>query len=398
MVAVVIKPRYWRGLVVSTLAICLPSNAAVLPEDRADALYHRYEGGGVTIDGPSIQVRKQLGNRISVSGKYYVDSISSASIDVQTYASPYTEERTEKNASIDFLNEKTTVSLSYTNSDENDYEANTGAIAFSHDMFGDLTTLSIAYSLGMDDVFRTTALPEGGRDRDPDFAEEVTRYGYFISLSQILTPSLIVSFNFDRVAEEGFLNNPYRQVRYLDSDPNNPDGFSFQFENYKYPTTRTSRAAAIRAKYFLPYRASIGAEYRLYSDTWGISASNYKLEYTHALVSGWIFDVRYRFYSQDQADFYSDLFPHENAQNYMARDKELSTYTSTTFGLGVSYDILRGGWGIFDKGSLNVAYDRISFDYDNFRDITNPEASDPGQEPLYSFDADVWQLYLSLWY
>ena len=26
--------------------------AAVLPEDRADVLYHRYDGGGVTIDGP----------------------------------------------------------------------------------------------------------------------------------------------------------------------------------------------------------------------------------------------------------------------------------------------------------------------------------------------------------
>ena len=25
----------------------------MLPEDRADVLYHRYEGGGVTIDGPS---------------------------------------------------------------------------------------------------------------------------------------------------------------------------------------------------------------------------------------------------------------------------------------------------------------------------------------------------------
>jgi len=30
-----------------------PADAGVLPEDRADALYHRYEGGGVTVDGLS---------------------------------------------------------------------------------------------------------------------------------------------------------------------------------------------------------------------------------------------------------------------------------------------------------------------------------------------------------
>ena len=392
------KPHCWRILIVSTLAIGLPSNAAVLPEDRADALYHRYEGGGVTIDGPSVLMRKQIGNRISVSGKYYVDSISSASIDVESYASPYTEERTETSAGIDILNDKTIISLAYTNSSENDYEANTGAIAISHDMFGDLTTLALTYSVGMDDVFRTTEVGDGSgeRERDSDFAEEVTRYNYAVTLSQILTPSLIMSLSFNSVAEEGHLNNPYRQVRFL--DPSHPDGFDLQTENDKYPTTRTSQAAAIRAKYFLPYRAAIGAEYRTYTDNWGISASNYKLDYTHTLANGWIFDIRYRFYTQDQADFYSDLFPHRDAQNLMARDKELSTYTSTTIGLGASYEIMRSGWGIFDKGSLNVAYDRINFDYDNFRDIRNPETSDPGEEPLYSFDADVWQLYLSLWY
>jgi len=33
----------------------------VLPEDRADTLYHRYEGGGVTVDGPSLLVRRKIG-------------------------------------------------------------------------------------------------------------------------------------------------------------------------------------------------------------------------------------------------------------------------------------------------------------------------------------------------
>ena len=54
----------------------------MLPEDRADLLYHRYDGGGITIDGPSVLVRKKFGESFSATANYYVDVISSASIDV----------------------------------------------------------------------------------------------------------------------------------------------------------------------------------------------------------------------------------------------------------------------------------------------------------------------------
>ncbi len=41
--------------------------AAVLPEDRADLLYHSYDGGGAEISGPSLLVRKKFGEHISTS-------------------------------------------------------------------------------------------------------------------------------------------------------------------------------------------------------------------------------------------------------------------------------------------------------------------------------------------
>ena len=55
------------------------THAGVLPEDRADVLFHRYEGGGITIQGPSVLVRKKLNESVSLAGNYYVDAISSAS-------------------------------------------------------------------------------------------------------------------------------------------------------------------------------------------------------------------------------------------------------------------------------------------------------------------------------
>ena len=86
--------------------------AGVLPEDRADTLYHYYDGGGVQIDGPSILVRKNIKDTMSVFGNYYVDSISSASIDVVTTgASEYSEERDEFTVGMDFLHEDTIMSM-----------------------------------------------------------------------------------------------------------------------------------------------------------------------------------------------------------------------------------------------------------------------------------------------
>ena len=123
-----------------------PAGAAVLPDDRADVLYHRYEGGGVTIDGPSLLVRKKFAEKYSVSANYYVDMVSSASIDVLTTASPYKEERTQGSLAFDMLNGKTQYSVSFTNSDENDYTANSASFDVSQDMFGDLTTVSFGFS------------------------------------------------------------------------------------------------------------------------------------------------------------------------------------------------------------------------------------------------------------
>ncbi len=120
------------------------SHAGVLPDDRADVLYHLYDGGGVEIDGPYVLVRKKAGKSLSFVGNYYVDMISSASIDVVTTASPYTEERTQWSLGMDYLRGNTTMRVNYTESVESDYDAKSYALSVSQEMFGDLTTLTLS--------------------------------------------------------------------------------------------------------------------------------------------------------------------------------------------------------------------------------------------------------------
>ena len=369
-------------LVLLTLLFVVASNisAAVLPEDRADALYHSYDGGGVEITGPSILVRKKFNESVSASFNHYVDNVTSASIDVLTSASPYTEERKENSLSLDFLNDKTLMGISVTKSIESDFDASTIGVSFSQEFFGDLTTLSMGFSRGDNMI---------SRNNDNNFSEKAATRNYRLSLSQVVSKNMIVALAYEGATDEGYLNNPYRSVRYM-------NGTNFLFQPEVYPGTRTSNAFAVRARYYLQRRAAIHGGYRYFNDTWGIVANTFELGYTFPHSSNWIFESNIRYYSQTKADFYSDLFPFQDAQNFLARDKELSTFTSLTVGGGASYELDNHGWSYLQRGSLNLNLDFIQFDYDDFRDI--PAGGGAGSEPLYSFSAVVLRVFASFWF
>jgi len=365
------------------LAVIAPrAEAGVLPEDRSDILYHLYEGGGVRIDGPSLLVRKKVGKSLSFVGNYYVDMISSASIDVVTQASPYNEERNQWSLGMDYLRGNTTMSMSYTSSVESDFDAKTYAFSVSQDMFGDLTTLSLTYAYG-DDVI--------GRSDDPNFKRENKRQLYGVGLTQILTRNLITTVNFEAITDEGFMNNPYRSVRYLDS--NNPIGYSYELE--LYPNTRTTTAVGFRARYYLPYRAAIQGEYRYFTDTWNINSNTISLSYIHPWRE-WTFEAKYRWHDQTGAHFFQDLFTRSEATNFRGRDKELSPLTSTTVTMLASYEFLSDGWGVIKKGTVNFSAQLLSIDYTEFRDLRG--ANPVGQEPLYGLNANIYQVFFSFWY
>jgi len=364
------------------VAISTPGEAGVLPDDRADILYHLYSGGGVEIDGPSILVRKQVGKSLSFVGNYYVDMISSASIDVVTTASPYDEERTQWSLGMDYLRGNTTMSMSYTSSVESDFDAKTYTFGVSQDMFGDMTTLSLTYSYG-DDLI--------GRSDDPTFERENKRQLYGIGLTQILTRNLIATMNFQTITDEGYMNNPYRTVRYV--DPNNPIGYSYEPE--LYPNTRTTNALGFRARYYLPYRAAVQAEYRIFTDTWDIDSHTLAISYVHPWRD-WVFEVKYRWHDQTGASFFQDLFPRSEATNFRGRDKELSPLNSQTVKLFASYEFLSHGWSFVERGTINFSASFLSIEYDEFRDLRGSEPV--GEEPLYQLDANVFQFFVSFWY
>jgi hypothetical protein len=359
------------------------SLAAVLPEDRADVMYHSYSGDEVEVAGPSILVRKSLGNKVSFVANYYVDNITSASVDVVSQGSAYTEDRKEGSIGGDFLYEDATFSVGISNSEEDDYTADTYWFGLTQEFFGGLSTVSMGYARGADEV---------RRNGSPEFQEDVDRRSYRLGFTQILTKNSLIGMTWETIADKGYLNNPYRSYRFIDATSS--IGYSYAPEIY--PSTRTSNAISVRGKYYLRPRSSISAEYRYFNDDWNITAHNIEFGYARALGSAWLVEAGYRYYTQTGADFFSNLFAFEGEQNFMGRDKELSPFDSHTVRVGATYQFMPSDWWLLEKGTVNFYYDLMLFNYDEY--TNNRPGTTLATEELFEFDAHVYRAYVSFWF
>ncbi|MEJ2114860.1 MAG: DUF3570 domain-containing protein [Gammaproteobacteria bacterium] len=374
-----IKVNY--KLYLLTLLLCIYSIqitlAEVLPEERADIGYHYYDGGGVEVDGATMLVRKNFSGKYSVYGGYHHDSISGASPDVLAGASKYEEDRDEFTLGGTFLRDNTLMNLSYTYSDEDDYESNMVSFDISHEMFGAMTKVNIGASVGTDDIERT--------DLD-SFAEDLDRYLFRAGISQVITKTFVMAFDYEATVEEGFLNNPYRFVFV--------NGVSQGSGSEEYPDTRTGQAYALKGIKYWQHRASTSLGYRFYRDTWDIRSSTVDLNYSQYIGNQWVVDIYGRYYTQDEANFFSDNF--STRLRYMARDKELSSFDSFAIGGRVRYDLFKD-YKFLRAASLNLAIEYLDYDYDDYSGIKSvADAGSLGSG--YSFDATTVQFYFSSWF
>jgi Protein of unknown function (DUF3570) len=404
------QARVPRALAPMALLACcalysVASRTDVLPEDRADALVTHYSGGGQDINGISVLVRKKAGDHVSLSYSHLEDIVSGASIDVRTSgASPYRETRTQDGLSGEILYGKTTYSLGVTHSREPDYRSNTANFGISQSMFGDLTTVSMTYRRTWNNVYKMLCVlhddalhfPCVEKIRDPGFGKkDMDERSYGVGLTQILTRNSIISANFEVITDQGWISNPYRSVLYAQAG-----GSGFGLAPEVDPSTRTSNALGLDYKYYLPWRAALDAQYRFFTDTWKIRSHTAQLGYTQPWRK-WTFDGSLRYYTQSHADFYSDLFSSANEQNFMSRNRELSSFNSYTVSAGAAYQfqVPHANW--ISKSTANFRVDHFMFDYKDYRDallIDPGKGVVAGSEPLYTVQLNVMQLFLSIWY
>jgi Protein of unknown function (DUF3570) len=383
-----------RAAMTAALLLIRSTSADVLPDNRADVFYSKYSGGGMDITGYSATARAKITESFALEANYFIDKVSGASVDVLSQASVIKDERKQKSGTLEYLHDKTTYTASYMSSVERDYISDTASFSLSQSMFGDLTTVSLGFANTKNKVGQNHG---GTNTPDVTWVGHALTRAYSGGVSQIITKNFIAGVNLQVITDAGYLANPYRLIRFL--DPSQQIGYGLA--NQVYPDTHTSTAVQVQAKYYLPYRAAITGLYRYFSDTWGVVGNTYELDYTHPIANKWIFEGRVRYYKQSAATFYSDLFPFAGSQNFTARDQNLAALDNTTVGAKVTYAFLPDGWRIFKRGTVTGDISRIRFDYLDFRDIRDfgvKQGFAPGTEPLYKFNATVFQLFVSMYF
>jgi hypothetical protein len=391
-------PRHLSRLAaLAALSLMCVAGAAVLPDDRADIFYSSYRGGGMDITGESVLVRKKFSEQFAVQANYFVDKVSGASVDVLSNASVIKDERKQKTLSLDYIHDKTQYNLAYTNSTERDYISNTTHFSLSQDMFGDLTTVTLGFTDSRNKVGENNGTANLPKIAWLGHAESRSYEG---GLSQVITKNLIAGATVEVITDQGLLSNPYRSIRYLDGSV--PLGYSLGTQ--VYPNTHTSTAVEARAKYYLPYRAAASVSYRYFTDTWGIRANTVEVGYTQPVSNAFIFEGRLRHYNQNHATFYSDLFNVAGQQNFEARDQNLAASTNNSIDGKVTWAFAPEGFLIFKRATASFDVTRIQFKYSDFRNIRSynntPAGGNyaPGTEPLYAFNAMIYQVYISMFF
>jgi len=351
------------------------ARAVELPEDRADVMYHYYDGAGTKASGPAVLVRKSLADKVSLSGSYYVDMVSNASIDVVTSASPYKETRREENLGLDYIYRDTQITLSGSNSNEPDYVAKGAGIDVTQEVFSGMTTISMGFSHGWDKVGRKY---EG-------FFDVARHWNYRLGATQVLTPRILLSANFEAISDDGFLGSPYR-VAYVNDGPVKEND----------PRTRTSRALMLRTIADLGSHDSARLQYRYFWDTWDVRSSTVEAGYSRYFGGErWLGDAYVRYYTQDRALFYSDNAI--GSPTYISRNRQLATFKSYGLGTRVAYTAksVPGKYSI----KLNGALERTRFNYADFTDIrTEATQGVIATGKKFSYDATIVQVFVTLTY
>lgn len=352
------------GSLLGGLFAAADARAVGLPEDVAEAMAHLFQGGGVTASGPALLVRKSIADKVSLTGTYYADFVSNASIDVVTTASPFRESRNAFGLGANYAVRDTLLTVVAATSREPDYTADALNVDLAQDVFGGMTTISLGFTRGADKVYKTG---------DASFSETADHWRYRLGVTQILSPDWLMSANFEAISDDGYLANPYRVAFVFGAAV--PE---------RVPSTRTSRALQLRAVGDLGERNVVTGIYRYFWDTWAITAHTAEIGYARYFGADWLASGFLRYHAQQGASFYSDNAAAVTA--YVSRNRQLSTFSNVGVGLNLSYTAVKrtGAYAVTFTGAV----EGMQFNYSDFTDIRTGE--------LYSFNALLAQLLVSV--
>lgn len=308
----------------AALAACGPF-AGRLTEASATT-YVRSDSDRTTVISPTVHVAGRVQDRVTLNASYGMDAWTGASIDVRTAATQAIHEtRHELGAGAGYEQQGATLSASYRYSTEEDYVSHGGVLGATLELAGKDATLALNAIGGLDTV---------GRAGDPAFEESQSSLGGRAILTQVLGADTLVQLGWEMTGVEGYQAGVYRFVALGGNGTCRSEAPLCIPE--RVPDERLRNALSARGRRSLGDRISVGLDYRLYFDSWGILSHTIEPDFALHIGEGGTLAIFYRYYTQDDADFYRPrYFDLGGSGGFATRDRKLSAFY--THAAGASY-------------------------------------------------------------
>jgi hypothetical protein len=363
-------------------ALLLLAPAIAAAEDRFDSTVTYYQerraaGESMRIIHPQVDVGVDLGSVLSLNAGYQADIVSGASpsiytaprpgeVDAVSTASEINEVRHVGHGTIGLTGTRSSLSVGYRYATERDYRSHSINAAGTVDLAGKNTTFGLAYNRNWDQVCNYDngdAEPLARRPlsgENPCFtgdpADRTVSLPLRIdtasaSITQNLTPTLILQLGVYGQMTRGFQANPYRRVRVFEVDAQE-----------SVPDVRNRVAGFLRANLAIPaIHAAASLFVRGYSDTWGITSGSVEVGYHQYIGSRVLFRLRGRAYQQSKAVFFRDAREYAlvgPVGQYFTGDREHAPLRTFLAGGRLSYIVTAQAGesvlGLFDDIDIHI--------------------------------------------
>ncbi len=360
-----------RAISAAALAVVLAGAGSVRADEAsgtwtgAVSLWGNYYWETSTrVEAPSVSFRLSSPDGIDVHGEYLLDAITSASIAAGVIADVrFTEIRHQ--GTLGFGHEfhlgdaHLRLDVSGRVSTEPDYLA-TGVTLSSSLSLAERCSV-IGFSIGYihDQV---GAIVRGGPPRvDPVTGRDLSNRGRLgqleglnlsLSFTQILSAWSLATIGYDLVYNDGFLQNPYRQVQVQGS-----------LAPERHPGQRTRHSFYGRLALMIPAsRTALHALYRVYVDDWGIGALTPEARVYQEVGEDVTLRVRYRYYNQLRSFFYRPVGQYTFEDAFVTADPKMAEFESHLLGFRVLVHLGFLGGGPLDflsHGRLTLSFDYL---------------------------------------
>jgi len=287
----------------------------------------------LTVIEPVVVFDYNVTDRFSLGATFSYDHVSSASIDRlsdfpdQSGASGDNYYGADVHASYR-ASEVWTVGGHAGYSTEYDYDSIGVGLNATQELEDADATLSYSVDAFFDDVdiIRFDGTEDGSDDRIS--VSGTLRY------YQILTPEAHGEFGTTFAWQNGFLETPYNAV--VIEDPNDPPNPNLENNARGTEITEELPDDRYRLAVFGRVRQSLGEGFaaelgaRGYQDDWGITSLTLEPRYYQSLTDELDMRLRYRYYTQSEADHYDKHF--DEVDRYRTQDSDLGDYDIHTVG------------------------------------------------------------------